>query len=411
MEIIMVVLYISAFILIYLTITFVVLFALKHNILHFKPKDLEDKDLKTLSVVLPVYNEGEALRKTLDAILNCDYPKEKLEVLIVDDGSKDNSHEIAKEYEKHGFVAIRKEKNSGASDSKNTGIFRAKGELVATLDSDSVIEKDAFRKLSCYFEEEGVSAVTAAIRVREPKNIVEKVQAIEYDSILFLRRLMMAVDSIYVTPGGLSMFRTEDIRKIGGFDINSLTEDQEIALKLQKAGKKIRCALDAFVYTSAMPNLDMLVKQRIRWVRGGIWNRVKHKDLFSSDYGDFLYFGMMTDILVFIPSIIMISSIIYSFFKPQMMWMERIGVDNFVLGFLSDPLFIITASMVTVTFLWLVYMVNSIRGHANEKKLNIIKEFPEVFSYLFLFGYLWPYIWVASLLKEITGSKRTWSTR
>ena len=60
MEIIMVVLYISAFILLYLTITFVVLFALKHNILHFKPKDLEDKDLKTLSVVLPVQRGGGA---------------------------------------------------------------------------------------------------------------------------------------------------------------------------------------------------------------------------------------------------------------------------------------------------------------------------------------------------------------
>jgi len=412
MEPVTIVLYVSAFILLYLTITFVVLFALKHSVIHFRPRELEDRELPSLSVVMPVYNEGDALRRTLDAIVRCDYPKEKLEVLAVDDASRDISHEIAKEYERYPwFRAVKKERNSGTSDTKNTGISMAKGELVATLDSDSVVDKDAFRKLACYFEEDGVSAVSAAIRVREPKGIIERVQAIEYDSILFLRRLMMAVDSIYVTPGGLSMFRRQDMMDIGGFDRESLTEDQEVALKLQKKGKKIRCALDAFVYTSAMPSLSMLVKQRIRWVRGGIWNRVKHRDLFSAGYGDFLYFGMMTDIMVFIPSILMICSIIANIFKPQMMWMERIGLENVALGFLSDPLLVITGSMVSVTFLWLVYMVNGIRAQAKERGVDAIKEFPEIFSYLFLFGYLWPYIWVASLVKEIVGSEKKWSTR
>jgi len=411
MEIITALIYVSAFILLYLTITFIVLFALKHRGVHFKPKELADSELPTLSVVIPVYNEGESLRLGLDSILKSDYPKEKLEIIIVDDCSKDNSYEIAKEYEKYGFKAVKKEKNTGASDSKNVGIGMAKGELVATLDSDSVVESDSFRKLACYFADKGVGGVAAAIRVRNPKNILEKVQAFEYDSILFLRRLMMTVDSIYVTPGGLSMFRKSAMKEIGGFDPQSLTEDQEVALKLQKKGYKLMCALDAFVYTAAMPRLDLLVKQRIRWVRGGIWNRIKHKDLFSLDYGDFLFFGMMTDLLVFIPSIILISSILYGFIKPQAYWSDRIGLSNFAYGYVSDPIIIVTACMVIITAVWLMYTVNNIRSYAKQKPISLFREAPEMFVYLFVFGYIWPYIWITSLYMELAGKEKKWSTR
>jgi cellulose synthase/poly-beta-1,6-N-acetylglucosamine synthase-like glycosyltransferase len=411
MEILSAVLYVSIFILLYLTITFIVLFALKHRSVHFTPKIMKDGELPALSVVVPVYNEGETLRLGLDAIAKSDYPKKKLEVIIVDDCSKDNSYAIAKEYEKHGFKIIRKEKNSGASDSKNVGINAASGELVATLDSDSVVESGTFRNLASYFADPKVGGVAAAIRVREPKNILEKVQAFEYDSILFLRRLMMAVDSIYVTPGGLSMFRRDAMLKIGGFDPQSLTEDQEVALKLQKKGYRIRCSLDAFVYTAAMPRLDLLVKQRVRWVRGGIWNRIKHKDLFSLDYGDFLFFGMMTDLLVFIPSIILISSIVYNIVKPSSFWGERIGNANFTYGYFSDPIIIVTVSMVLITALWLMYTVNNIRSYAKQKPISILREAPEMFVYLFVFGYIWPYIWVTSLAMEIMGKEKAWSTR
>jgi biofilm PGA synthesis N-glycosyltransferase PgaC len=411
MDILRPLIYVSAFILLYLTITFIVLFALKRHNVHFKPREMADKELPMLSVVMPVYNEGEALRLGLDAVLKSDYPKEKLEVIVVDDCSKDNSHAIAKEYEKYGFRIIHKEKNTGASDSKNVGINAAAGELVATLDSDSVVDSGTFRNLASYFADKSVGGVAAAIRVREPKNILEKVQAFEYDSILFLRRLMMAVDSIYVTPGGLSMFRRDAMLKIGGFDPESLTEDQEVALKLQKKGYKIKCSLDAFVYTAAMPRLDLLVKQRVRWVRGGIWNRIKHKDLFSLDYGDFLFFGMMTDLLVFIPSIILISSIVYNVIKPSSFWSERIGTGSFTYGYLSDPIIIVTVSMVLITAVWLMYTVNNIRSYAKQKPINIVREAPEMFVYLFVFGYIWPYIWVTSLLMEIMGKEKAWSTR
>jgi cellulose synthase/poly-beta-1,6-N-acetylglucosamine synthase-like glycosyltransferase len=411
MEILPALVYVSAFILLYLTITFIVLFALKHRNVHFKPKELKDSELPMLSIVMPVYNEGEALRLGLDAILKADYPRKKLEVIIVDDCSKDNSYDIAKEYGKYGFKAIRKEKNTGASDSKNVGIAAAKGELVATLDSDSVVESGTFRNLASYFADKKVGGVAAAIRVRDPKNILEKVQAFEYDSILFLRRLMMAVDSVYVTPGGLSMFRRDALIKIGGFDPGSLTEDQEVALKLQKKGYKVMCSLDAFVYTAAMPRLDLLVKQRVRWVRGGIWNRIKHKDLFSLDYGDFLFFGMMTDLLVFIPSIILISSILYNLIKPQEYWNDRIGMSNFIYGYFSQPIIIVTAAMVVITALWLMYTVNNIRSYAKQKPISILREAPEMFVYLFVFGYIWPYIWVTSLFMELMGKEKKWSTR
>jgi cellulose synthase/poly-beta-1,6-N-acetylglucosamine synthase-like glycosyltransferase len=273
------------------------------------------------------------------------------------------------------------------------------------------MEKDALRKLASYFADREVGGAAAAIRVRKPKNIVEKVQALEYDSILFLRRLMMTIDSIYVTPGGMSMFRRSALLEIGGFDPESLTEDQEIALKLQKKGYKLRCALDAFVYTAAQPGLDMLVKQRVRWVRGGIWNRIKHRDLYSIDYGDFLFFGMMTDMLVFIPSIILIASIVMGMIKPQAFWVDRIGLGSFAYGYLSDPLIVVTLAMVAITAAWLTYSVNNIRSYAKEKPISILREGPEMFVYMFLFGYLWPYIWVSSLFMELARKEKSWSTR
>ncbi len=414
MDLLLLLLYSQVFVLVYLTVLFFVLFMLYHKRVYYQPRELSDDELPTLSVVIPVYNEGESIRDNLSAIVNCDYPKDKLEVLVVDDASTDNSYAIAKEYERYLFIHVLcHEKNMGAAIAKNTGVKAAKGQLIATLDSDSVVDADTFRRLASYFAyEPDTMAVTATIRIRDPKTVVEKVQALEYDTILFFRRLMSLVDSIYVTPGGLSMFRREVFEKVGLFDPRSLTEDLEIAIRMQRLGYKIKAALDAPVYTRAQPTWGKLIKQRVRWVRGGFWTRLrKHIDLFDVTLGDFFIFGMLLDLMFMIPSSILILTLIYKLVStPNYMWVDRLGIPSFLFSLFADPLMATSLALLVISFLWAIYAVNRVREGIEDKLLGL-ENLPELAVFIFVYGYIWPYVWVESLFKEVIGYERRWETR
>ncbi len=395
--------YISAFILTYFSVLLILVYI--QNMEKIRSYRGSRKWEPKVSVVIPSYNEERLVGRCIESVLNLEYPKNKLEIIVVDDCSTDKTFEIAKRYEKYGVKVIQTPKNGGiAAKTKNYGAKYATGEVLGFLDSDSIVMPDALRKMLPYFEE-GVGAVTASVRVWNPKTIMEKLQYIEYETILFLRRVFMSAEAVYVTPGPFSLFLRDAFKEIEGYDEGSLTEDHEIALHLQAKGYKIRSTWDATVLTDAPKTIREWIKQRTRWLRGSLYNRIKHYYLLNFfKYGDFGFMAMTFDTILFIPiALMIIAPPLRIIFRDH--WMERVGLFT-VLGSL-DPLFIIGTLVTIVSMVWLYHMWKTMERYTIKYKI----EWWIWPLYLFVYSVAWAYIWVFVLWKEITFQKRTWDTR
>ncbi len=271
---------------IYLTYMFIALYFLflfiltfvgnRHEMFDFP--ELEKKP--SLSVLVPAYNEEESIEDTVKSILNSDYSN-ILEVIVINDGSKDRTKEIGEMLEKRYFkVRLLDKENSGKADSLNQALKIAKGELVAVVDSDSFPSKDAFSKMVGFLEEPKVAAVTTRILVRNPTTFIQKLQSIEYKVIAFTRKMLGFLDAIYVTPGPLAIYNKRILMDVGSFDTKNITEDIEVTWRLAFEGYRVRFSFLPAVTTVAPHTFKRWFKQRIRWNVGGFQTMWKYKKYF-----------------------------------------------------------------------------------------------------------------------------------
>jgi cellulose synthase/poly-beta-1,6-N-acetylglucosamine synthase-like glycosyltransferase len=260
----------------YLVIIFVVLYFTSFQLLIFikfrrkieeKPKEI--KELPKVSLIVPAYNEEKNIERLLRNILKLSYPREKLEVIVVDDGSKDKTFEKAKKFEKFGVKVVKK-KHEGKAAALNFGLKLAKGEIIGCVDCDTILEKDALTKCIKYFNDTKVASVTSRILQRRKRKMLERWQDIELKIIAFTRKLTEPLNIITATPGPLSLYRKDVLIKVGGFDEKCVLEDNEIAWRLLFYGYKIRMSYDVKVYTRMPSTLKGFWKQRTRWGIGGL---------------------------------------------------------------------------------------------------------------------------------------------
>jgi len=239
----------------------------------------EAKRKYSISVLVPAFNEEKTIQETIEAIFNIDYPIE--EVIILNDGSKDRTREISEELlKKYPKLKLVNKENSGKGDSINRGIKMAVGELIVVVDADSYPDKNSFNKLTGYFDDEKIGAVTCVFTPRNQKKFLEKMQVIEYNIIAFTRKLLGYIDGVYVTPGPLAMYRKSALESFGGFDSGNMTEDIEIAWHLIHNGWKVKMSLATHATTTAPDNLKMWYRQRRRWNVGGMQCIEKYRGSF-----------------------------------------------------------------------------------------------------------------------------------
>ena len=249
----------------------------------------------TVTIAVPCWNEERTLAKTLDSLIALDYPKDKLSIIVVDDGSTDSTLLIAKKYEaqyKHQITALTKV-NGGKHTAVNLALSFAEGELFGCLDADSFVDKNALRIIASYFvNHKEAMAVTPCIHIRSPKTIIQRIQAIEYLLGVFLRKAFGQLDAIQVTPGPFSIFKREIFSKIGNYRKAHNTEDYEITLRMHKNHMKIMNSHKALVYTVGPATFRGYFFQRLRWSRGFLENSLDYKTIFfKKEYGNF---GMFT---------------------------------------------------------------------------------------------------------------------
>lgn len=254
-------------------------FTFFHLILWFEGRDKSKGKQKTklpnVSILVPAYNEGHVIEKSLERLMGIDYPRDKLDIIVIDDGSIDNTYAIAKKFEARNVRVLRK-RNSGKASTLNFGLKHARHEFVAVMDADSFMDRKALKECVAHFDGDDVAAVTSHIIVKRRKTLWEKLQHTEHMIVAVMRKAQEGANVINVTPGPLSVYRKDVLEKLGGFDERSIIEDVEIAWRILKHGYKIRMAFNAMVYSIYPDSFSMWFRQRRRWVVGGLQTFFKY---------------------------------------------------------------------------------------------------------------------------------------
>ena len=243
-----------------------------------------DPSDSSLSVLVPAYNEERCLGRCLDSLTAASYPGGK-EILVVDDGSTDGTHETALAHATEEVTVLRKP-NGGKDSALNYGLEWATGDAVVTVDADSVVAEDALVRIVTDLEADPeVGAVGGTVRLLHTDSVVEKLQALEYAvGINTFRRAFATLGNVNVVPGCLGCFRREALEEVGGYDGDTLTEDYDLTIKLLKAGWRVR-ASEALSYTEPPATWGDLYRQRVRWSRGNIETLCKHASVLRGRSG------------------------------------------------------------------------------------------------------------------------------
>ncbi|MFH1055126.1 MAG: glycosyltransferase [Candidatus Altiarchaeota archaeon] len=237
--------------------------------------------LPRVSIVIPAYNEERCIASTIDSCSSLNYPGGKLDIIVVNDGSKDRTGEICRKYADAGKILyLENNPNKGKSVALNRGFEMATTEYVATIDADTVVEPDILHKVLPYFSSPDIAAVTVAIKVKGAKNLIQKVIAIEYElGNGFYNKILSYLNCLFVTPGQFSIYRRDMVLELGGFDKNNIVEDTEIAYRMHKKKMRIVCCTTAKAYTLVPSTIRDFYYQRKRWYTGTIQTILQHRDV------------------------------------------------------------------------------------------------------------------------------------
>jgi cellulose synthase/poly-beta-1,6-N-acetylglucosamine synthase-like glycosyltransferase len=260
----------------------------------FRPSVREERLFyPSITIIVPAWNEEHTLAGTVDSLLAVDYPKDKLSIFIVDDGSTDNTRTVAEGFSVHPQVKVFSKQNGGKHTAMNLGISAASSDLIGCLDADSFADPASLKEVVPYFDDPETMAVTPSVQIHNPDNVLRRIQSTEYMVGEFTRKVFSRLNALYVTPGPLSIYRKEVFEKIGGFEHSYGTEDMEMALRMQSHHMKIENAHTAFVYTVCPATPRALYKQRVRWVSGFLKNAFfKYRFMFlNKKYG---HLGILT---------------------------------------------------------------------------------------------------------------------
>jgi cellulose synthase/poly-beta-1,6-N-acetylglucosamine synthase-like glycosyltransferase len=252
----------------YFTFVFIVL---HHRYKHRINEYIKVKNYPTISIIVPAYNEEKSIINTLNALVKLNYPINKKQVIVVNDGSTDGTDRLVRTFiSTHKNFKYLDKKNSGKADSLNQAIKLANGELIAVVDADSYPKSDSLIKMVGFFQDEKVAAVTSRVLVKNKDSWINKFDVMDYAIIAWSRKLLDFIDSVYVTNGPLSAYRKNVVLAVGGFDTKNLTEDIEITWNILSKGYHTRMSYDSIVYTTVPSNLSGWIKQRVRWNLGGL---------------------------------------------------------------------------------------------------------------------------------------------
>jgi cellulose synthase/poly-beta-1,6-N-acetylglucosamine synthase-like glycosyltransferase len=344
---------------------------------------------------VPTKDEEVVIGRCLTGLLNVDYPKDKMQIIIVDGNSSDSTCQICSEYTSkypQTFSLISEKQSNGKPAALNLAMASITGEIVAVFDADSLPEKDVLKKAAAHFTDKQIMAVQGTTTsLNEKRNILTRVIAMEekawYQALLTGREKMQ----LFVPLNGSCQFvRRTVLEELGGWDENSLTEDVELALRLTERKHIIKYAPDVRSGQETPNSLGELVKQRVRWYRGYMETALKYGRLLDS-------LNKRT-----IDAEISLAG-------PFMMVISLLSYINwfFVALFLSQstPIISLTGVIIALTAVSLISLGAALTASQRPIKLKNLLWIPSIYIYwllqIFIAGW--------AFLKLVFRSKRVWS--
>jgi cellulose synthase/poly-beta-1,6-N-acetylglucosamine synthase-like glycosyltransferase/spore germination protein YaaH/peptidoglycan/xylan/chitin deacetylase (PgdA/CDA1 family) len=234
-----------------------------------------------VAVLIPAYNEEKVIERTVRAALNSNYPN--LRVIVIDDGSKDRTLEVARRAfaaeAAAGKVLILGKPNSGKAEALNYGIEHIDdAELFVGIDADTIIAPDAIARLVPHFINPKVGAIAGNAKVGNRVNLWTRWQALEYiTSQNFERRALDVLGAVSVVPGAIGAWRVSAVREAGGYHVDTVAEDADLTMALLRRGYRVEYEDMALAYTEAPTNANALMRQRFRWSFGILQAVFKHR--------------------------------------------------------------------------------------------------------------------------------------
>lgn len=384
-----------------------------------KARTKKFKKFPSVSIAIPAYNEGKNIIRTLSSLIKLNYPRHRLEIIVVNDGSTDNTKNLVAEFisgNKASDIKLISKRNEGKGAALNDSLKISKGEFFICLDADSIVTRDALLKILPHFTEENIAVVLPLLKVEKPKNIWQKMQWLEYIVNMFYKRLMSRLNCVHVSPGPFSVYRKSILKKVGGFDEDNLTEDLEITLRLQSRHYKIVQLLDAEVFTLAPKTFKELYKQRNRWYKGSVINAFRYRHMmFNRQYGDFGIIQMPTIIISGMIAMVLLSSAIYYGLKPYAKAMYNsflVDFDFYTLirsfkfdfSFLDLNYMAILVACVMLAITIFILRISHAQTNENPNRHGMFS----LVSYLFFYFLVIGFIWIGITLDFVFGKKQKW---
>lgn len=261
-----------------------------------------------VSILVPAHNEGIVIKKTVMSLVELDYPKDKYEIIIINDNSSDNSAEILHDlqlvYNDRNIIVINTDNiigGKGKSNALNIGFEKSKGDILAIYDADNTPDKNSLKYLvQTLIEEPKCGAVIGKFRCRnKERNLLTRfinIETLTYQWMAQAGRWQML--NLCTIPGTNFVIRRNLIEEIGGWDTKAITEDTELSFRIYRMGYKIKFMPLAVTWEQEPQTLGVWIKQRSRWAKGNTYVVIKNfKYLFKKEAGvtrfDILYYTMI----------------------------------------------------------------------------------------------------------------------
>ncbi len=275
-----------------------------------------------VAVLIPAYNEEKVIERTIQGALDSDYPN--LRVVVIDDGSKDRTLEIARQAfaaeEASGRVLILTKPNGGKAEALNFGLEHiGDAEIFVGIDADTIIAPDAILRMVPHFLNPKVAAVAGNAKVGNRVNLWTRWQALEYiTSQNFERRALNTMGAVSVVPGAIGAWRIAAVREAGGYHVDTVAEDADLTMALLRNGHRVEYADMALAFTEAPTTANALMRQRFRWSFGILQAVFKHRGVFARK--GVLGFVALPNILIFQILLPLVSPFIDLMFVVGVIW-------------------------------------------------------------------------------------------
>ncbi|MFZ1131705.1 MAG: glycosyltransferase [Terriglobales bacterium] len=275
-----------------------------------------------VAVLIPAYNEEKVIERTIQGALDSDYPN--LRVIVIDDGSKDRTLEIARRTfaaeEASGRVLILTKPNGGKAEALNFGLEHiGDAEIFVGIDADTIIAPDAIVHMVPHFLNRKVAAVAGNAKVGNRVNLWTRWQALEYiTSQNFERRALNTMGAVSVVPGAIGAWRVAAVREAGGYHVDTVAEDADLTMALLRNGYRVEYEDMALAFTEAPTSANALMRQRFRWSFGILQAIFKHKGVFARKGA--LGFVALPNILIFQILLPLVSPFIDLMFAVGVIW-------------------------------------------------------------------------------------------